>query len=100
MSIIERSNIQCPFLGGSTIGCSTVYMYITKLKLCMIKQNLTAVRNCPFLSHTVEPLNTFGAGTLSFDRRLFLLQRWTSKSHPSILRLNLLRGVACERLNQ
>ena len=34
MSFVERSIILCPYLGGSTIGGSTVYMYrySTKLK--------------------------------------------------------------------
>ena len=28
VSSIERSNIQCPFLGGSTTGGSTVVLYL------------------------------------------------------------------------
>ena len=34
MSFVGRSNIQCPYLGGSTIGGSTVYTW--QIYICYI----------------------------------------------------------------
>ena len=54
---------------------------------------------CTQSMSTMEPLSNghMGAGILFYVGRLSLSQRLTSKPHPSIPRLNLLRGVACGR---
>ena len=77
--------------------------------LFVFEHTADSVKICSFLAApwitdwiqwNLGMMDILGAGILSFVGRLSLSQSSTGKPHPSMRRLNLLRGMVYKRLNQ